>query len=101
MEKCEGQDATNNRLLITTRVIYLSPSGGGIFYSNEYQLSLEKYRTNLQAYSTLTRYQNVVPAQVRVQKILDGIQVSNIITTGMSKDHVLDNLLGYWLRYVS
>ena len=63
MGKYEEKDATNKRVLITTRVVSLSPNGGGGLYSNEYQLSFKKYRTKTQeAYYTLTRYQKVVPA---------------------------------------
>ena len=35
VEKCEGQDATNKRVLLATRVVYLCPNVGEIFYSNE------------------------------------------------------------------
>ena len=62
--------------MLATRVISLGPNDGGIFYSNEYQFTFEKYRTDLQeAYSTLNHYQNVVPDQFFVQMILDGMQV--------------------------
>ena len=49
----------------------------------------------------LTRYQNVVPAQFLVQKMIDGIQVSNALTIDMAKARVLDNLLVHWLGSVS
>ena len=102
MEKCKGQDAANKQVLLATRVVSLSPNGGGTFYSNEYQLSFEKYSTKLEeAYYTLTRYHNVVPAQFRVQRMRDGMQVSNTLNIDMTKAHVIDNLLGYWLGSVS
>ena len=60
--------------------------------------SFENYITNLQeAYSTLTRYQNVVPAQFCVQRMLEGMQVSNTLTIDIAKAHVLENLSGDWL----
>ena len=37
VEKCEGKDATNKRVLLATRVVYLSPNDGEILYINEYQ----------------------------------------------------------------
>ena len=48
MEKYEGQDATEKRVLLETRVISLSKNVGVIFYRNEYQLSFDKYITKLQ-----------------------------------------------------
>ena len=55
-------------------VVYLSPNGAGIFYINEYHFSFKKYSTKLQeAYSKLTHYHNVVPAQFTVQRILNGM----------------------------
>ena len=36
VDKCEGQDATNKRVLLATMVVSFSPNGGGTFYSNEY-----------------------------------------------------------------
>ena len=102
VDKCGGQDATNKRVLLATMVVSLSPNSGVTFYINDYQLSFGKYRNNLQeAYYTLTRYQNVVPAQFCVQRILDGMQVSNALTIVMANALVLDNLLGYWLVSVS
>ena len=102
MEKCEGQDVTNKRVLLATIVVSLSPNGGEIFYSNEYQFSFEKYSTNMkEAYSMLTHYHNVVPDQFRVQRMLDGTQVSNALIIDMDKAHVLENLLGDWLASVS
>ena len=72
--KFEGHNATNRRLLLATRVVSISPNGGGVFYRNEYQFSFEKYSTKLQeAYSTLTGYQNVLPAQFCVQRMLNGM----------------------------
>ena len=88
--------------MLATRVVYLSPNGGGILYSNEYQFSFEKYITKLQeAYSTLNRYQNVLPSQFRVQRMPDGMQLSNALTIDITKAHVLDNLLGDCLGSVS
>ena len=56
VDKCEGPDATNKRVLLATRVVSLSPNGRVILYKNEYQFSFEKYSTNIQeVYSTLTR----------------------------------------------
>ena len=81
VEKCEGHDGTNKRVLIVTRVVSLSPNAGRIFYSNEYLFSFDKYSTKLQeAYYTLNRYQNFVPAQFCGQRMIDGMQVSNTIT---------------------
>ena len=74
--KCEGHNATNRQLFLATRVVSISPNGGGVFYRNEYQFSFEKYRTKLQeAYSTLACYHNVVPAQFHLQRMLYGMQV--------------------------
>ena len=74
MYKCEGQDATNTRVLLATRVVSLSPNSGGIFYSNEYQFSFEKYSNKLkELYSMLTRYHNVLSAQFCVQRMLNGM----------------------------
>ena len=103
MVKLEGQDATNKRLFFSTRVVSLIPKGGGgVLYSNEYQFLFEKYITKLhEAYSTLTHYQNVVPSQFCVQRMLDGMHVSNTLTIDMAKAHVLDNLLVDCLGYVS
>ena len=89
-------------MLLVTRVFFLSPNGGGTFYSNEYQFSFEKYSTKLQeAYSMLTRYHNVVPYQFCVQTMIDGMQVSKALIIDMANAHVLENLLGYWLGSVS
>ena len=88
--------------MLATRVVSLSKNGGGTLYRNEYQLSLDNYSTNLkEAYSTLTRYQNVVLSQFRVQRMLDGTQVSNVLTIDMAKAHVLDNIFGDCLGSVS
>ena len=102
VKRCKGQDATKKCVLLATRVLSLIPNGGEELYSNEYQFSFEKYSAKLQeAYSTLTRYQNFVPAQFCVQRMLDGIQVSNVLTIDMAKGHVLDNILADWLGSVS
>ena len=37
VKKIKGQDATNKRVLLATRVVYLSPNDGEILYINEYQ----------------------------------------------------------------
>ena len=42
VEKCKGQDATNKRALLATRVVSLSPNGKEKLYSNEYQFSFDK-----------------------------------------------------------
>ena len=47
MDKYEGQNATNKRVLLAERVVSLNPNGGGGFYSNEYQFSFEKCSTKL------------------------------------------------------
>ena len=47
VDKCKVQDATYKRVLLATRVVYLSTNGRGIFYSNEYQFSFDKYITKL------------------------------------------------------
>ena len=67
MEKCEGQDGNNKKVLLATRVVSINPKGRGELYSNEHQLSFKKYRTKLrEAYSMLTCNQNVVPAHFLV-----------------------------------
>ena len=102
MGKCQGQDSTNKRVFLATRVVYLSPNVGGVLYINEYQFSFEKYIIKLQeAYSTLTRYQNVLPAQFRVQRMLDRMQLSNALTIDINKARVLDNLLEDCLSSIS
>ena len=89
VERCKGQDTINKQVLLETRVVSFIPNGGGTFYSNEYQFSLDKYITTLQeVYSTLTSYQNVVPDPFRVQRMIYGIQVSNALTIDMAKAHV-------------
>ena len=58
------ENASNKLVLLATRVVSLNPNYRGVFYSNEHQFSLEKYSTKMKySYSTITRYQNVVPAQ--------------------------------------
>ena len=95
---CEGQDATNKRVFLVTRLVSLSTNNGGIFYSNDYQFSFENYSTKLhEAYSMITRYWNVVPAQFCLKRILDGMQVSNALTIDTAKAHVPENILGDWL----
>ena len=75
---------------------------GGTLYSNEYQLSFEKYSNKLQeAYSTLTRYHNFVSAQFFVQMMLDVMQVANALTIDMAKAHNIDIILGDCLGSVS
>ena len=54
-----------------------------------------------EAYYKLTRYQNVVPYQFSVQRMPDGIQVSNALTIDVAKAHVLDNILVDWMGFVS
>ena len=94
MDKYEVQEATNKRLFLASRFFSLLPNDRGALYRNEYQLSFEKYSTKFQeGYSMLTRYQNFVPAHFRVQRMLDGLQVSNALTIDMAKYHVIDNLL--------
>ena len=98
VEKCKRQYTTNKQVMLATRVVSLSTNGGAIIYINEYQLSFEMYITRLQeAYYTLAHYQNVVPAQFRLHVMIDGMQVSNVLTIDMDKVHDLDNLLVYWL----
>ena len=45
--------------------------------------------------------QKIVSPQFPVQRMLDGIQVSNALTIYMAKAHLLDNLLGDWMGSVS
>ena len=54
-----------------------------------------------EAYSTLTSYYNVLPAQFHLQRIPDGIQISNALIIKMAKAHVLDNILVDWLVSIS
>ena len=49
----------------------------------------------------LTCYHNFVLAQFRVQRMLDGMQISNEINIDISKAHVLENILVDCLGYVS
>ena len=49
----------------------------------------------------LTRYQNAVPVQFFVKRMLDGIQASNTLTIDIAKAHVLDNILVDWMGYIS
>ena len=46
-------------------------------------------------------YQKIVSPQFPVQRMLDGMHVSNALTIYMAKAHVLDNILGDWMGSVS
>ena len=54
-----------------------------------------------EAYYTLTHYQDVIPAQFFLQRMLDGMQLANALTIDTEKAHVIDNILLDWLGYVS
>ena len=103
VEMCEGEAENNKRVVLATRTISLDPSGGGIFYSNEYAYTFEKYYTRLfEAYNVIERYQFGHAPQAKVQRLLDGIKVPNTpITIAMAKNHVLDNYLADWRAAVS
>ena len=93
VEKCEGQDATNKRVLIVTMFVSPNSDDRGALYSNEYQFLFEKYITNIQKeYSKRTLYHNVFLSQFILQRMIGEIQ---------SQARVLGNLLRYCLASVS
>lgn len=89
---CEGDSQCKKRVVLATRTISLDHNGGGIFYSNEYSLSWERYSGLLiEAYDIIKVYQNDYAPQAKVQRLLDGMDVKNQVIIDMAKQHVIDN----------
>ena len=100
-DMCEGADASNKRIVMANRALSLDHTNGGLFYSSEYSFKYSSYTTKLhEAYQTIARYRNDTAAETKVQRMLDGINVSNSIIITMAKSHVTDNLLGDWMGAV-
>jgi hypothetical protein len=45
--KLEGTEANNKRVVAVQRIVSTNPARGGIFYTNEYNFSFDKYSTKL------------------------------------------------------
>ena len=98
---CEGTDASNKRIVMANRALSLNHTAGGLFYSNEYAFKYSSYTTKLhEAYQTIARYRNDTADETKVQRMLDGINVSNSMIITMAKSHVTDVLLGDWMGAV-
>ena len=94
--KCEGDSASNKRIIMANKTVQLDASKGGAFYTNEYHgFTFDKYSTKLlKAYAIIERYRNYVAPETKVERLLAGINVQNAPAINNAKEYVEDHLLG-------
>ena len=98
-DQFEGTSAVNRRIILAQQVIALNQ--GGSFYRNEHSYTFAKYASTLQqAYQTIAKYRNAVANETMVQRLVDGIQVSNNLVISIAKQKILDDYYGDWLQAV-
>ena len=65
-------------------------------------MSFVDYATQLlKHYSVIERLRNPVAIESKVQRLVDGIKISNNTTVGLAVEHAENNLLGNWNAAVS
>ena len=96
----EGEENTNKRLQMATRMI--SMSEGGVTYNNENLMTFITYATKiLKGYNIIKRYRNETAVETMVQRLLDGIKIKESVEVKIAMSHVCQKLLGNWNEVVA
>ena len=96
----EGQEAQNKRLQMAVRIT--SVGDGGLTYNNEYMMSFVAYASKLlKYYNVIERLRNDVATETKVQRLLDGIKISNNTDVRFAVNHASDNFMNDWNAAVS